>query len=143
MKQFKYPVIFIGCLILAVSAILACKQKTAKLIVFEHKFSIRKDHENSYAIDARGKIKNVGEVDVKKVVVAGYCKACETGFAPRTWSSSEREKATEEKCTINFIPAGGEADFYFTNVAIMYNNEEPKEMPEKMEVAIESFEIVK
>ena len=43
---------------------------------------------------------------------------------------------------INFIPAGEEANFYFTNVANMYNTEEPKEMPEQMEIVIESFEIV-
>lgn len=140
MKTFKYPVIFVGCLILAMTVILACKQKTAKLIVSDHEFSIRKDHENSYAIDARGKIKNVGEVDVKKVVVTGYCKACTSGFAPRIWVASDRERTPEEKCIINFLPAGEEADFYFTNVAIRYDAEEPKEMPEKMEVVVESFE---
>jgi hypothetical protein len=144
MKTFKYPLIFIGCLTLAIILILACKQKTAKVIVAEYEFSIKKvSNKNEYTIVAKGKVKNVGEVDVKNVVVTGFSKSCTSGFSPGIWMSSEREKTPEEKCKINFIPAGNEADFYFADVAFMYAeaNKEPKEMPENMEVVVESFEL--
>jgi hypothetical protein len=144
MKTFKYPQIIIGCLIIAISLISSCKEKTSKVIVTEHEFSIEKvGNRNEYTIVAKGKVKNVGEADVKNVVVTGFSKSCTSGFSPGIWMSSEREKTPEEKCTINFIPAGNEADFYFRDVAFMYAeaNKEPKEMPENMEVVVDSFEV--
>ncbi len=145
MKTFKHSIMFVGCLALAMSVILACnKPKEPKVIVSEHEFVMRKLSNNAYTIDAKGKVKNVGDVDVKKVVVTGYCRSCFTGLAPGRWSATERERAPEEKCTINFIPAGGEADFNFTDVAVIYtiDAKEPKEKPEQMEVVIESFEVM-
>lgn len=145
MKIIRYPVLFTGCLMLLVVAFLSCsKPKEAKVIISSHEFSLRKLSKNAYTIDAKGKAKNVGEADVKKVVVTGYCRSCTTGLAPGRWSVSERERAPEEKCVINFIPAGGEADFTFTDVAVIYTIDgiEPKEMPEKLEAVIESFEKV-
>jgi hypothetical protein len=146
MKIFKYPVAFAGCLLFAMTVMLDCsKQKEAKVVISDHEFSMRQLSKSAYTIDAKGKVKNMGEVDVKKVVVTGYCKSCFTGLSPGRWSASERERAPNEKCMINFIPAGGEADFYFTDVAVIYttDSEAPKEMPEKMDVVVESFETLK
>ena len=44
---------------------------------------------------------------------------------------------------ISFIPAGGEESFRFTEVAdyLLLSGQKTPEMPEKLEVVIESFEI--
>jgi len=125
--------------------IVSCeKPKEAKLIISESEFIINQVSPYSYSIEARGKIKNIGEVDVKKVLVTGYCKSCFNGLKPGKWTISERERAPEEVDVINYITVGGDAEFSFRDVAVMYNTvpEKPKEMPENLEVSIESFETV-
>ncbi len=145
MKPTLKPVLFLLMLTIAASAFYSCaKPKEAEVIVSEHEFVIRKLSNHAYTIDARGKVKNVGEVDVKKVVVTAYCRDCSNGFAQGKWLVSERERAPEEREMINYLVAGGEAEFSFTDVAVIYNvPETPKEMPKEMEVVIESFEVVR
>jgi hypothetical protein len=134
------------CLSLVLGSVLvSCeKPKEAKLVVSESKFMIDQVSKFSYSINAKGKIKNIGKSDVKNVLVTGYCKSCFNGLKPGLWTIAERERTQEEVAVINYIPSGGEAEFSFIDVAVMYNTvpEKPKEMPKNLEVGIVSFEIV-
>jgi len=146
MRNKSRFLIYISLLILAVLILFSCsKPKEGKVVVTEQAFSIRKDSPSAYVIDAKGKIKNVGKVDVKNVVVTGSCPSCGEALAPGRWMGPGQEKTPDQKAVINYIPAGQEAEFSLRGVAFIYNTvpEEPKEKPEKMEVVVESFETVK
>jgi hypothetical protein len=145
--KFYIRFFFYLCMILVLGTVLiSCsKPKEGKVVVSEHEFTVRKLSPYAYTIDAKGKVKNVGEVDVKKVIVTGQCKSCSNGLAPGRWTiADDRERTAEEKCIINYLVSGGEAEFSFTDVAVMYNTipEEPKVMPEQLEVDIISFDTV-
>ena len=139
-------ILYIAFLVMGSSILFACsKPKEGKVVVTEQEFVIRQDSPNAYVMDAKGKVKNVGEVDVKNVVVTGYCRSCGQTLAPGRWMvSDDIEKTPDQKSVINYIPVGQEKTFSFRGVAFIYNTvaEEPKEKPEKMEVVIESFETV-
>ena len=134
------------CLSVAVGSVLiSCdKPKEAKLVVSESEFVLNRLSESAYSIDARGKIKNIGEVDVKKVLVTGFCDSCFNGLNPGKWTIAERERAPEEVDIINYICVGGEAEFSFCDVAVMYNTvpEPPEEIPEKLGISIVSYDVV-
>lgn len=119
-------------------------KKEGKVIVSDQEFVMREDSETTFRIDARGKIRNVGDVDLKKVVVTGYCRSCGEIWIPGQWFVSDVEKLPEQKAEINYLPVGGESEFSFKRVADMMltAGQEPPEMPEKLEVVVESFEIV-
>lgn len=148
MRSYSRFIFFLCILLISGSILFSCgKPKEAKVIVTEQEFSIRKLSSFAYTIDAKGKIKNVGEVDVKRIVVTGQCKDCATGMAPGKWTiveESERERAAEEKDMINYLVVGGEDEFSFTDIAVIYNTvpEEPEGMPLLMEVVVVSFEVV-
>lgn len=132
-------------LVLVASLINSCsKPKEGKVMVTEQVFSIRKDNPNAYVMDAKGKVKNIGEVDLKNVVVTGLCPSCGDTLAPGRWMGPGQDKTPDQKDTISYIPVGQEQEFSFRGVAFIYNTvaEEPKVKPEKMEVVVESFETV-
>lgn len=120
------------------------EKKEGKVIVTEQSFSIRKDAEYNWVIDARGKIRNVGDVDVKKIVVTGYCRSCGEIWNAGVWVVSNTvEKLPEQKDVISFLAAGDEAEFIVQEVAFFFRPGGPGPegmMPEKLEVVIESFE---
>jgi len=125
--------------------LISCKEKkTGKVVISESEFIVRQDSEKAYVIDARGKVKNVGDVDVKKVVITGYCRSCGELINPGNWFVSEVEKTPEQKDTISYLAVGAEENFSFRGVAFIYNmvSEQPETIPEKMEVVVESFDIV-
>ena len=97
--------IFIVVLIIMLSLFtVSCeKKKQAKVIITEQEFVLRQDKKNSFTIDAKGKIKNVGEVDVKKVVITGYCRSCGEEWIPGKWFVSGVEKMPDQKDTISYI----------------------------------------
>jgi hypothetical protein len=135
----------ISLLILAGSIFFSCsKPKEGKVEVTEQAFSIRRDSPNAYVMDAKGKVKNVGEVDVKNVVVTGLCPSCGDALAPGRWMGPGQDKTPDQKGVINYIPVGQEQEFSFRGVAFIYNTvpEEPKEKPAVMKVVVESFEVV-
>ena len=143
MKSYLRILLFIFFLLIAVSFFFACsKPKEGEVEVSEQVFSIRKDNPNSYVVDAKGKVKNVGEVDVKNVVVTGVCPSCGEALAPGRWMGPGQDKTPDQKCVINYIPVGQEHEFSFQGVAFIYNTvpEEPREKPEAMKVVVESFE---
>ena len=97
-------------------------------------------------IDAKGKIKNVGEYDVKQVKVTANCLSCIEEIILGKWFvSSDIEKTDAQRDTISYIAAGDEEGFELKDVAFIYNTvpESPDHMPEDFEVVIESFETVK
>jgi hypothetical protein len=64
--------LLIAFFLISICLVMACsKHKEGKVVISEQEFSIRKDAENSWVIDAKGKVKNTGEVDVKNVTVTG------------------------------------------------------------------------
>jgi len=122
------------------------EKKEGKVIVTDQEFSIRQDAEYNWVIDAKEKIRNVGEVDVKKVVVTGYCRSCSEIWSAGRWLISENiEKSLEQKDVINYLTAGDEEEFSFREVAFYFRPGGPGPeglMPENLEIIIESFETV-
>jgi len=133
------------CFLLSVLVIFSCGQKKeGKVIVTESEFVVRQDSEYAYVIDARGKVKNVGMVDVKNLVVTGYCRSCGELVNPGNWFVSEYEKTSDQKDIISYLSVDAEEEFSFRGVAFIYNKvpEQPETIPEVMEVVVESFEVV-
>jgi hypothetical protein len=133
------------CLLASVFWLSSCeKKKEGKVIVTEQEFALRKDGTLSYSLDASGKIKNVGEVDVKKVVITGHCRSCGEVILIGSWFISDLEKTHDQKDTISYLTVGGEEAFSFQGIAFWYgkDGDKPKGIPEKLEIVIESFEVV-
>ncbi len=124
--------------------IVSCgEKKQGRVVVAEQEFVMRQDTENSWVMDAKGKVKNVGEADVKKVVVTGYCNSCGEAIVNGKWFVSDYEKTPEQKDTISYLAAGDEEEFSFRGVAfIMDQSGEEPSPPEDMEVEVVSFETV-
>ena len=145
MKFFAHFIVFI-CSLLMVSSLMSCEKKKqeAKLIIAKQEFSLNKDTERTFVIDCKGKIQNVGDVDVKKVVVTGFCRSCGEEMIPGRWFTSSIQKTPIQKDVINFIGAGDEIEFNFTEVAnfMLTNGQKDPELPDKLEVVIQSYEIV-
>ena len=127
----------------------ACKdaaktENAARLEIADVEYNLRQTHENSYVLDAKGKVRNVGSVDVKNVVVTGYCRSCVLAFTSHHWFTSDCDKTENQKDIINYLPAGAEEEFDFEEVALYFTHEKkpPADRPEKIEVVIESFEAV-
>ena len=122
------------------------EKKEGKVIVTEQEFSIRQDAEFNWVIDAKGKIRNVGEVDVKKVVVTAYCRSCTEVLVAGSWYINDVPKTSERDQidTISYLTAGDEEDFSFKEVAFFFqqSGKSPEGMPDNLEVVIESFEVV-
>lgn len=147
MKVYSRFFIFIFCLSIFALCLVSCekKNKEAKLIISEQEFALRQDTKNTFTIDAKGKIKNAGDVDVKKVLVTGYCRSCTGLWGVGQWQvSPDIERMPQQTDIISYLPAGGEESFSFTEVAdyLLVAGQEKPAMPEKLEVVIESFEIV-
>lgn len=145
MNLDKNSWVFIIFMLLSLS-IISCAEvkKEGKVIVTESEFVVRQDSKNAYVIDARGKVKNVGEVDVKNLVVTGFCRSCGELINPGNWFVSEVDKTPEQKDMISYLAVGGEEAFSFKGVAFIYNMvpQMPESIPEIMEVVIESFETI-
>jgi len=121
------------------------KKKEGKLIISKQEFSLRQDTKNTFTIDAKDKIKNVGDVNVEGVVVTGYCRSCTGLWGVGQWQTSpDIDRMPQQRDTISYIAAGAEESFKFTEVAdyLLTAGEKTPEMPEKLEVVIQSFETV-
>jgi len=143
----RLAVIFLFCLFLITGLVSCTEKKEGKVIVTEQEYSIRQDAEYNWVIDAKGKIRNVGEVDVKKVVVTGYCRSCSEIWSAGKWliSGDSIEKSSEQKDVISYLTAGNEEEFSFREVAFFFRPGGPGPegvIPENLEVVIESFETV-
>ncbi len=138
----------IVCLLIFALGLIACEKtkeaKQGKIIVTEKEFAVQQDSEYTWSLNATGKIKNVGEVDVKKVVVTGYCRSCSERMISGEWYITNVEKIAEQKDIISYLAAGDESEFRFKGIAYAYIQPgiELKKMPDNLEVIIESFEVV-
>lgn len=133
------------CFVIIISCIISCeKKKEGKVAVTESEFTIRADTNRSFVIDARGKVKNIGEVDVKKVVVTGYCRSCGEATFSEKWFVSDVEKTMEQKDIISYLSVGDEEEFSFREVAFCYGpvGFKAPDKPDLLEVEIVSFETV-
>jgi len=123
-----------------------CKKevKQGKVIVKDYKFTIRQDSPKAYVIDAQGTVKNVGDVDVKNIVVTGYCNSCGKQLVNGKWFVSDVPKTADQKAVISYLKPGQEASFRFKDVASMMVSagEKPEKMPDDMVVKVVSFETV-
>jgi hypothetical protein len=142
----RQMIILIFFFMLSVSLINCGKPKEGKVIISDQEFSIRQDskYKHNWFIDAKGKVKNVGEADVKNIVVTGYCLSCQETVISGQWFISNVDKMPNQKDTIAYLPIGAEEEFTFEEVALMMEQSEktPDKMPDKMECKILSFETV-
>jgi hypothetical protein len=146
MKLHSLKNLLIAFFLISICLVMACsKPKEGKVVISEQEFSIRKDAENSWVIDAKGKVKNAGEVDVKNVTVTGYCRSCGEVFTMGAWYVSDYEKTPEQKDVIGYLPAGAEEEFSFTGVAFLpdQTGKGPDKLPDVLECEVVSFETVK
>jgi hypothetical protein len=142
----RQMIILIFCFTLPVSLINCGKPKEGKVIISDQEFSIQQDsaYQRNWVIDAKGKVKNIGDADVKNIVVTGYCESCGESVIIGKWFISNIEKMPNQKDTIAYLPIGAEEEFSFTEVALMvtHSGENPDKMPEKMACKVLSFETV-
>jgi len=132
------------------------KQRQGKVIVSEYDFYIERVAKTGFKLCAKGKVKNVGVVDVKNVVVSGNCLTCNGVYRydgswlnpPDTAKSVEQQPAIKdipigkEEAFINYLPTGKEEAFIIKNIAYapVKLNQLPKRIPKKLEVVVVSFE---
>ncbi len=168
MKIYSRLIILSCSLLVCAFCFSACEKKPTvegKLIVSESEFILSQFSDNGWSIDAKGKIKNVGAVNVKRVVVTGACKSCIEVWTPEKWftysqnddiESSEQKDVVEnigealaddssfdQKDIISYISVGNEESFSFKEFAYFYTqspNQKPELPPEEdLEIIIESF----
>lgn len=131
------------CVILPVLFALSCEtKKEGKIVVTDQEYSLRHDGKNSWSLDVSGQIQNAGSVDCKNVVVTGYCPSCGEIVHQGKWFVNDLEKTPIQKDTVAYIAKGDTEDFSFKEVAYYWakGGKKPAEIPEKIEVVIESFE---
>jgi hypothetical protein len=142
-KKILLPILLLVCINLC---LFACeKKKEGKVIVTEKEFNIRQDAEFNWVIDAKGKVRNVGEVDVKNVVVTGYCRSCGEVLVAGVWFINDVAKTDEQKDVISYLTARNEEEYSFREIAFFFNQsgQGPEGvLPDNIEVVIESFEVV-
>jgi hypothetical protein len=138
-KSVIVGLLFSGVLLLACGG-----PKEGKVLITDQEFSIRTDSDNSWVVDAKGKVKNVGNADVKNIVVTGFCKSCSKVFSSGKWFVSKYEKMPDQKDTIDYLPVGVEKTFGFKGIAFIMekNGKAPSKMPVGLECEIVSFETV-
>ena len=133
------------CLLVTSLFSFACaEKKEGKVIVTEKAFEIEKDGKYTLSLNVKGKIKNVGPVDVKNIVVTGRCNTCDEVMISGQWFVTQTVKTPDQKDTVNYLAAGAVAEFQFKDIAFYYtkSGEPPQGYPEGLEAYIESFETV-
>ncbi|RJP46901.1 MAG: hypothetical protein C4548_01845 [Desulfobacteraceae bacterium] len=147
MKNNTIPARLIFCVLMS-SLCLLClssceKKKEGKVVVTETEYYMIKDTQHTSSLNAKGKIRNIGEVDIRNVVVTGDCKSCGEVMIGGEWFVNRGiEKRDEYKSVIPYLAVGAEADFDFQGIAFYYikDNVPAESIPEQIEVYIESFE---
>lgn len=120
------------------------EQKTGKVRIVEEEVTLRQDGEIAFVLDGSGKVENVGEVDVKNLVVTGYCRSCQQVFVNGKWFISEVEKTPDQKDEIRYLAPGDKESFKFKGIAFYYSQsgEKPQHYPEKIDFVVEAFDVV-
>jgi hypothetical protein len=120
------------------------KPKEAKVVVTNQDFAIHKVSDLGFEVTAKGEIQNIGEVDLKNVVVTGHCTSCGESIVFGTWFISDINKTPEQQDVINYLSVGEKAEFSFVGVAMYMSKtkDAPSILPEKLEIKIVSYEPV-
>jgi hypothetical protein len=150
MTCYSRMILWLSCVLIAVSCLSSCSKEPVKadpknFVTSNVEYNIRETHKNnSYVLDVKGKIKNIGKLDIKNLVVTGYCKSCVLEFTSHKWFISDCDKTPNQKDIIASLPAGAESDFSFEEVAFYFSSETvaPEKVPEKIEIKVESFDTV-
>jgi DNA-directed RNA polymerase subunit N (RpoN/RPB10) len=112
------------------------KPKQGKVIVSEYDFYTERVTKTGFELCAKGKVKNVGEVDVKTVAITGNCLSCIDVYKyDGSWiNPPDTGKSAEQQPVISYIPIGEEKEFIIKNIAYAPTqlNQLPKEIPEKL-----------
>lgn len=138
--------IAMSCLLMVLCVCLfSCeKPKQGKVVVSEYDYYIESVTKTGFELCAKGKVKNVGEVDVKNVAVTGNCLSCTEVYTyDGSWiNPPDTGKSAEQQPVINYIPVGEEKEFIIKNIAYAPTKlgQSPKDIPEKLEVVVVSFE---
>ncbi len=146
MKAYVRLIVLMGCVWASLCMVSCTEKKQAELVVSEQEFILRQDSDHSFVIDAKGKVRNIGQVDVKKVVVTGYCRSCGEVLVNGKWCVNDPtvERTPEQKDIISYIAVGAEAEFEFRDIAFLMDQagKKPEKLPDGLEVKILSFEPV-
>jgi hypothetical protein len=146
MKNNTISARLILCALMLSLCLFSCeKKKEGRVIVTETEYYMVMDSNYSSSLNAKGKIRNVGEVDVRNVVVTGDCKSCGEVMMSGQWFISRHEvKRDDQMAVIPYLVVGAEADFNFQGIAYYYlkDNMPADSIPEQLEVYIDSFESV-
>lgn len=132
-------------LILCLCLISCQKKEEGEVIVTKTEYYMVMDSNYSLSLNAKGKIRNISEVDVRNVVVTGDCKSCGEVLMSGQWFiTRHEEKRDDQKSVIPYLVAGAEANFDFQGIAYYYLKDEkkPENIPEQLDVYIQSFESV-
>jgi hypothetical protein len=142
MRNLGYRVFLTGAVIGLVFLMGCSRAKEGRVLVTDQEFSIRQNSDNSWVVDAKGKIKNVGAGDLKNVVVTGRCSSCSKVFSTGEWFVSKYEKMPDQKAVVAYLPAGVEKTFSFKAIAFIMvkNGASPVKMPMGLECEVVSFE---
>jgi hypothetical protein len=139
--KVKIIVIFVFVLMVSVS----CSEPPieGKVEIIEQEFSLEKDG-TVWIINAKGTVKNVGEVDVKRVVVSGFCESCGDILTAGVWYRSVYEKEPHQKDIIGYIAKGAKEEFNFSEIAYYFdhNGSKPDFLPEDFGCKVLSFESI-
>jgi hypothetical protein len=114
-----------------------------KVVITEQEFSIQKDG-TVWIVNAKGKVKNIGSVPVKNIMITGFCRSCDEVLTAGVWYKSVYEKEPHQIGSVNYLPAGAEEKFNFKEIAYFFNQDgsKPSNMPEKLELEIVSFQSI-
>ncbi|MCF8110131.1 MAG: hypothetical protein K9J85_01445 [Desulfobacteraceae bacterium] len=142
--MFTKLIVFFVLVLFGVAWLAGCGEKEALLEISDYEFSIEKS-ESDYVVNAKGTIVNKGEVDVKNVEVTGYCRSCSEEIVGNEWFVSDYAKMEHQKDVIASLPAGASENFEFGEVAFFSPRMDkvPEDLPESLEISIESYEIAK
>ena len=143
MRGFSRVILLMSCLFVVSFFLLSCaKKEEGKVVVTEKEFFTTHDDKYSWSLHVRGKVKNIGTVDVKNVVVTGYCRSCNEIVVNDNWFVNSIERMPEQKDTISYIATGAEAEFEFKEIAYYFgpSGRDPQNIPDQLEIVIESFE---
>ncbi len=146
MKKFAQWTGIILCVLVIGFLFLACeKKKEGKVQVIETDYYLDMDSNYTLSLNAKGRIRNIGEVDVRNVVVTGDCISCgEVVMSGHWFISRHEEKRDDQKDVIPYLAVGGTADFGFEGIAYYYlkDGQKPDAIPDQLEVYIQSMESV-
>lgn len=116
--------------------------KKGNVVIENYKYVVKQVSKHLFEVGAEGTVKNVGNCDVKSVVVTSFCRSCQKKMIEGQWFDSDVPKTPDQEAIISYLSPGAEASFRFESIADMLTSVEPSELPEKMDIRIVSFDTV-